>query len=47
MNQMILMTTDIDCECLIWRDIKYIMFYFILRYIWNLLAEAILCTNGK
>ena len=38
---------DIDCGCLICRNISYMMSYFILRYSWNLLAKAILCTNGK
>ena len=37
---------DIDCGCLIWRDICY-MFYFILWFSWNVLAKSILCTNGK
>ena len=38
---------DIDCGYLICRNIYYMMFYFILWYSWNLLAKAILCTNGK
>ena len=38
---------DIDYRCLICRDIWYMMFYFILWFSWNVLAKAILCTNGK
>ena len=38
---------NIDCRCLIWRYIWYMMFYFILWFGWNLLAKATWCTNGK
>ena len=36
---------NIDCGCLISRDVWYTMFCFILWFSWNLLAKAILCTK--
>ena len=37
----------IDCRCLKCRDIRHMVFYFILWFSWNVLAKAILCANDK